>query len=57
MRRMIDNYNVEVDHYKRECSRKSSQQHSSLEEVVSSDPKLIIWTRGLKDHAEKGRNH
>ncbi len=44
MRRMIDNYNEEVDRY-------------AAGSVLDSNPKRIKWSRGLKADAERGRKY
>jgi predicted helicase len=52
MRRMIDNYNTEVDRYAKACEE--AQNKPDVDAVVQSDPRWIKWSRGLKADAERG---
>ncbi len=54
MRRMIDNYNTEVDRYAQACQ---GGQKPKIDDVVKSDPQWIKWSRGLKADAERGRRY
>jgi predicted helicase len=55
MRRMIDNYNAEVDRYAAACA--GQPQKPDIDAVVDSDPKRIKWSRGLKADAERGKKY
>ncbi len=54
MRRMIDNYNAEVDRYAQACQGGVKKPDV---DAVESDHKLIKWSRGLKADAERGRRY
>ncbi|AOV17821.1 damage-inducible protein [Acidihalobacter aeolianus] len=55
MRRMIDNYNTEVDRYAAACA--GATEKPDVDTIVDSDPKRIKWSRGLKSDAERGRKY
>jgi predicted helicase len=55
MRRMIDNYNAEVDRYAAACA--GQPQKTNVDDVVDSDPRRIKWSRGLKADAERGKKY
>ena len=55
MRRMIANYNDEVDRYAVSCSGPADKP--DVDAVVSTDPTRIKWSRGLKADAERGRKY
>ncbi len=52
MRRMIDNYNIEVDRYAAAC--KTSRKKLEVESVVDNNPSRIKWSSKLV--ADAGRN-
>lgn len=53
MRRMIEFYNQQVNAFSKTCSGQSfknkEERKSAVEKFVNNDPKLIKWSRGLKD--------
>ena len=55
MRRMIGNYNAEVDRYAAACLQGAKKP--DVEAVVSGDPKQIKWTRELLADAGRLRRH
>ncbi|MCE5361137.1 MAG: DEAD/DEAH box helicase, partial [Acidithiobacillus sp.] len=55
MRRMIDNYNNEVERYAAAYAEKSKLP--DVDDIVDGDPKKIKWSRGLKADAERGRKY
>jgi predicted helicase len=55
MRRMIDNYNAEVERYERVCQGQSKRP--DVASVVNNDPRQIKWTRELLADAGRLRHH
>ncbi|MCE1182887.1 MAG: hypothetical protein LWW81_11390, partial [Rhodocyclales bacterium] len=55
MRRMIDNYNIEVDRYAAACAGQSKKP--DVDAVVNSDPKRIKWSDGLVADVLRGKKH
>ncbi len=55
MRRMIDNYNTEVDRYAQACQ--GALQKPDVDAVVQSEPRRIKWSRALKADAGRGRRY
>ena len=55
MRRMIGNYNTEVDRYVAACVGRA--RRPEVEAVVSSDPKRIKWSGGLTADVKRGRKY
>jgi predicted helicase len=55
MRRMIDNYNTEVDRYAKACE--GAQNKPNVDDVVTNDLTRIKWSSGLKADAERGRKY
>lgn len=56
IRRMIGNYNGEVDRYANECSRQTGCK-PGVDVIVSSNPTLIKWSRSLKADVVRGRKY
>ncbi len=57
MRRMIDNYNSEVDRYALACTGKGKEQWPEVENVIDTDPKRINWTHNLKADAKREKRY
>ncbi|MDE2324622.1 MAG: DEAD/DEAH box helicase [Betaproteobacteria bacterium] len=55
MRRMIDNYNAEMDRYAAACVGVTKKP--DVDAIVDSDPKRIKWTRELLADAGRLRRH
>ncbi len=55
MARMIDFYNGESTRYQRASVGRKKNQLPEIDDFVTTDPKKISWTRGLKQELAKGR--
>lgn len=55
MRRMIENYNAEVDRYAAACANQAKKP--DVDAVVDNDPKRIKWTHELFADAGRLRRH
>lgn len=55
VRRLIDAFNEEAEKYRRACDGLAKDSWPPLEDIVSSDPKRISWSRALKKDAERGK--
>ena len=55
MRRMIDNYNAEVDQYAQVCQGRADKPDVAA--AVNSDPRQIKWTRELLADPGRLRHH
>ena len=55
VRRMIENYNTEIDRYAKACADKNNKP--DIEKIINSDPKLISLSRGVLADAAKGHRY
>ncbi len=55
VRRLIAAFNEECVKYSKACEGLAKESWPALEDVVSSDPKRISWSRALKKDAERGK--
>ncbi|MBE7179425.1 MAG: damage-inducible protein, partial [Mucilaginibacter polytrichastri] len=55
VRRLINAFNEESEKYRIACEGITKESWPALEDVVSSDPKRINWSRALKKDAERGK--
>lgn len=57
MRRMIEKYNIEVDRYASACEGKNESQWPKFEDFIDTDPRLINWSRELKNDAKRRKKY
>ncbi|MGS1021632.1 DEAD/DEAH box helicase [Burkholderia glumae] len=57
MRRMIDAYNEDREHYARLCLGKQKDQWPEIEDVIDADPRRISWTHNLKEDLRRGKEY
>lgn len=55
VRKLIKAYNEECEKYRKACDGIAKDAWPPLEDIVSSDPKRISWSRALKKDAERGK--
>ncbi|MCK1362850.1 type ISP restriction/modification enzyme [Bradyrhizobium sp. 199] len=54
-RSLIAAFNGECEKYRKACEGLPKEEWPALEDVVSSDPKRISWSRALKKDAQRGK--